>query len=240
MNPNDPNVVLLDVVARQLGEDLRQQMVFVGGAVVGLLITDPAMPSIRATEDVDVVCEVLSLTDYRAVENALRDRGFVHDTRPEAPICRWRIAGVTVDVMPPLESIFGFANRWYPLALQTAEPVLLPGGHEIRMITAPVFLATKLEAFKDRGRGDFLFSHDLGDLVSVLDGRENLVQECKDSNHELRNYLCSCFSDLVGNQAFLQSLPGHLPPDAASQERLPDVLNKLNAMAKLESTAPKV
>lgn len=53
MNPNDPNVVLLGVVAVQLGEGLRRQMVFVGGAVAGLLVTDPAMPAIRATEDVD-------------------------------------------------------------------------------------------------------------------------------------------------------------------------------------------
>mgnify|MGYP001767032712 CR=1 FL=1 len=53
MNPNDPNVVLLDVVAEQLGEALRQQMVFVGGAVAGLLVTDSAVPAIRASEDVD-------------------------------------------------------------------------------------------------------------------------------------------------------------------------------------------
>ncbi|MGL6135162.1 MAG: hypothetical protein ACRC1L_13390 [Prochlorococcaceae cyanobacterium] len=50
MNPNDPNVVMLERVAACLGEALREQLVFVGGAVTGVLITDPAMPEIRATQ----------------------------------------------------------------------------------------------------------------------------------------------------------------------------------------------
>ena len=39
MNANDPNVALLEIVAEYLGDDLREEMVFVGGAVAGLLIT---------------------------------------------------------------------------------------------------------------------------------------------------------------------------------------------------------
>lgn len=54
MNPNDPNVQMLDVVAQRLGDELSSRLVFVGGAVAGLLITDPAQPSIRPTEDVDL------------------------------------------------------------------------------------------------------------------------------------------------------------------------------------------
>jgi hypothetical protein len=51
MNPNDPNVQMLDVVAQRLGDDLCHSLVFEGGAVAGLLITDPAQPAIRPTED---------------------------------------------------------------------------------------------------------------------------------------------------------------------------------------------
>jgi len=56
MNPNDPNVFLLERATEQLGEALLEQLVFVGGAVAGVLITDPAMPEIRPTQDVDVIC----------------------------------------------------------------------------------------------------------------------------------------------------------------------------------------
>ncbi len=55
MNPNDPNVSLLERAAEHLGDALLEQLVFVGGAVAGVLITDPAMPDIRPTKDVDVI-----------------------------------------------------------------------------------------------------------------------------------------------------------------------------------------
>ena len=233
MNANDPNVALLELVAERLGEVLRGQMVFVGGAVAGLLITDPAMPGIRPTEDVDLVCEALVLAEYHRVEAALRSRGFVQDMRADAPICRWRVGSVAVDVMPTLEEILGFANRWYPLALESALPVALPSGRPIRLIAAPVFLATKLEAFDGRGKGDFLFSHDLGDLFAVIDGRDALLDECRASPPELRAYLSERFQGLLALPAFMDALPGHLPGDAASQERLPELETKLRNIAGL-------
>ena len=233
MNANDPNVALLEVVAERLGDDLRGEMVFVGGAVAGLLITDPAMPAIRPTEDVDLLCRVVVLADYRRVETALRARGFAQDMRPEAPICRWQVGAVVVDVMPTLEKILGFANRWYPLALETALPVALPSGRLIRLIAAPTFLATKLEAFDGRGKGDFLFSHDIGDLLAVVDGRDALLQECRASPPELRRYLADRLRGLLALPLFMDALPGHLPGDAASQERLPELEAKLREIAGL-------
>lgn len=234
MNANDPNVALLEVVAERLGDELRDNMVFVGGAVAGLLITDPAMPEIRPTEDVDLVCQAVVRSDYYRIEEALRARGFVQDMRPQAPICRWQVGTVVVDVMPPLPDILGFTNRWYPLALETAQTVALPSGRLIRLITAPAFLATKLVAFDGRGRGDFLFSHDMGDLLAVVDGRAVLVAECRTSPHELRAYLAERFQHLLGQLSFIEAMPCHLPGDTASQARLPQLLAKLRDIAELD------
>jgi len=236
MNPNDPNIYLIEIVADRLGDELCKELVFIGGAVTGLLITDPAMPSIRPTEDVDVICRVLTLTEYHRIEARLRSRGFVQDLSEDGPICRWRVAdlrSVIVDVMPTLESILGFSNHWYPLALETAVPTQLPSGHEIRLINAPVFVATKLEAFAGRGKGDFLSSHDLEDLLAVVDGCATLLDECKASTPELRAYLAVQFGELLMTSAFVEALSGHLPGDAASQARLPDLLGKLQQLAKL-------
>ena len=233
MNANDPNVALLVIVAERLGDALREEMVFVGGAVAGLLITDPGTPAICATEDVDMICRALVRADYHRVEAALRQRGFEQDMRPDAPICRWRVGHVAVDVIPTLEYILGFANRWYPMALETALTVALPSGHSIRLVTAPVFLATKLEDFDGRGNGDFLFNHDLEDILAVVDGRASLVNECKTCAPELRRYLGERFESLLAMRPFVDALAGHLPGDAASQERLPDLLEKLRLIAKL-------
>ncbi len=234
MNPNDINVLMLESVAQRLGDDLLGEMVFVGGAVAGLLITDPAMPAIRPTEDVDLLVQTLTLADYRRVENTLVARGFAHDMSPDAPICRWRVGDVAVDVMPALEGILGFSNPWYPLALDTAEPLALPSGTVIRLVAAPIFLATKLEAFSGRGRGDYLFSHDLGDFLAVIDGRDSLVDECRSSHAELRAYLRERVAGLLATPAFIDALPGHLPGDVGSQQRLPDLEDKLRALARLE------
>jgi len=223
MNPNDINVLMLESVAQRLGDDLLGELVFVGGAVAGLLITDPAMPAIRPTEDVDLLVQALTLADYHRVGNTLAARGFTHDMSPDAPICRWRVGGVAVDVMPALEEILGFSNPWYPLALDTAEPLALPSGTVIRLVAAPVFMATAI-----------LFSHDLGDFLAVIDGRESLVDECRSSNAELRAYLRERVTGLLTTPAFIDALPGHLPGDAASQERLPDLEDKLRALARLE------
>ena len=218
MNPNDPNVAMLEVVAEALGNELREETVFVGGAAAGLLITDPAMPAIRPTEDVDLIFEAVELVEYHRFEKRLRMRGFLQDHAAGAPICRWRVGGVTVDVMPTIDDILGFSNRWYPLAIETA----------------PAFIATKLEAFDGRGSRDYLFSHDLGDLLAVVDGRDSLLDECRQGPTALRAYLRERFTEFLARPAFVEALAGHLPGDAASQERLPDLEARLRAIAGLD------
>lgn len=233
MNADDPNVAMIEAVAERLGETLRKQLVFVGGAVAGLLITDPAQPAIRPTEDVDLLVEVATRADYALVEEALRQRGFRHDLSAAAPICRWRAGPIAVDVMPTLDDILGFSNAWYPLALATAGSSSLPSGTAIRLVTAPLFVATKFEAFAGRGANDYLFSHDLGDLISVIDGREELIDECRREGEALKAYLRRQAGGLLKASAFLEALPGHLPGDAASQARLPELLDRLRALAEI-------
>ena len=234
MNPNDPNVVLVEVVAARLGP-LRKRLVFVGGCAAGLLITDPAQPAIRATEDVDVVVETVTLRDYHAMEKEVAALGFQRDLRQGAPICRWRTGEVVMDLMPVDETVLGFSNRWYPLAVRTARTVALPSGVEIRLIDAPAFIASKLDAFSGRGNEDYLLSHDLGDVIAVIDGREELAAEFGAADPAIVQYVADVFARLLDISAFRNALPGHLPGDAASQARLPDLEAKLHNLADLRT-----
>ncbi len=233
MRAADPNLALLENVAEQLGVDLCQQLVFVGGAVVGLLVTDPATTPIRPTQDVDVVCSVTALSDYYRMGEQLRQRGWREDDRSGAPVCRWRAGALAVDVMPTHPDVLGFSSLWYPLALATATRVASPRGQTIRVVTAPVFVALKLEAFQDRGHGNYLFSHDLEDLVAVVDGRESLLAECTRSPLELQRYLAGQVSGLLATPGFQEALPGHLPGDVAGQQRLPMLLQTLRCLGRL-------
>lgn len=132
-----------------------------------------------------------------------------------------------MDVMPTNPKILGFGNCWFGPALQTAIPIELYTKRPIRLVTGPYFLATKLEAFKSRGKGDYLLSHDMEDIVAVLDGRPELIGEIRGASEKLITYLAEEFASLFKNPRFIDALPGHLPPDMASQARLPQLLNRI-------------
>jgi predicted nucleotidyltransferase len=228
---DNPNLEILEIAVQILG-DLTDSLVFVGGCVTGLLVTRIRAHQIRPTEDVDVIAQAATIAEYHSVEAKLVARGFKHDTSPDAPICRWLGGGITLDLMPSQPGVLSFHNRWYPLAVSTAIPMALPSGRSIRLISAPLFVATKLEAFKDRGHGDFLASHDLEDIVTVVDGRPTLADELRQSPQELRAYLAAELSPLLRTPEFLDALPGHLPGDSASQSRIPIVIDVLERLAQ--------
>ena len=234
---NDPNLAILEVVAHALGP-VRDDVVFVGGCAAGLLLTQVRADRIRATEDVDIVAQTVTLKDYQSIEQRVRARGFKNDIRADAPICRWIYGSIQVDLMPSEQHILGFANRWYPLVLETAAEMALPSGLRIRLITAPLFIATKLEAFRGRGRTadgkpDYLGSHDMEDIIAIVDRRPELVDECREVGPELREYLARSFSELVATADFMTTLAGHLPGDAASQGRLAKIIQILRELTRL-------
>jgi hypothetical protein len=220
----------LETVAQALAP-LQEKVVFLGGSIVGLLLTDRASPPVRPTKDVDVLVETVTYGQQAGLESRLRALGFEHDQSEGAPICRWLIGDVKVDVMPSDASALGFSNRWYPEALRTALPFPLRKGIQIALVSPACFLATKLEAFSSRGNGDYLASPDIEDLVAVIDGRPEIVAEVGASDAEVRAFLESEFTTLLSNEAFLQALPGHLQGDEASQGRVPHILRRFSQMS---------
>ncbi len=223
----NPNLARLAAAADKL-EPLLGQIAFAGGCVTGLLLTDPAAAPVRPTLDVDAIVAIGSYVEFMFLESRLRDLGFHQPHAEGAPICRWKSGDLLLDLMPTDSSILGFTNRWYPPALAHAQKLEI-GKYEIRVITAPYFLATKLEAFHGRGKDDFS-SHDLEDIVTVIDGRPELAEEVHSAPTDLRKYLSDEFGALLSNRCFLDALPGHLLPDAASQQRAGLILDRIKRL----------
>lgn len=212
-------------------EVLGGRVVFLGGAATPLLITDPALPHIRTTFDVDVIVEVVSRMDYYRLEEALRKRGFTQRIDSEHPVCRWSFQEVIIDIMPTDEKILGFSNRWYLQAIQHSVVVGIDEYLDIRVVTAPFFLATKLEAFFGRGSNDFLTSHDMEDIITIINGRKEIIGEVGGSSRGLRTFLSETFTAFLANEAFLESIPGHLLPDPGNQARYAIVLDRIKQIA---------
>lgn len=224
----------LSRVARRLYELGITDIVFVGGATIGLFLSDTAAPEPRATRDVDVITPEMSRVAYNALERKLRSAGFTQPMEEGDPICRWRIDGVTVDLMPSDASVLGFSNRWYPAIIEHARPRALPDGTTIRLVTTPYLIAAKLEAFHGRGGGDYS-SHDIEDIIILLDGRKEVVEEVEKAPDEVRNYVADEFRMLLADEGFVEALPEHLFPDAASQARAPIILERMADIAQTES-----
>jgi hypothetical protein len=206
---------------------------FLGGCIVPLLLDDPDLVPIRPTNDVDVVIMLVGQRQMASIEARLRDEGFKHAAHPGAPMCRWELKGITVDVMPDRDAEFmGLSTRWFPEALQSATLHGIPGG-EVPVVSATAFVATKLTAFSERGKGDF-YHRDIEDVISVVDGRASLNSEWTTSSPDLRAYVSAEIRRYLANPSFVDQLPGHLPSDPASQGRLPLLMERLTAIAKIE------
>ncbi|MDD4118180.1 MAG: hypothetical protein PHI39_08215 [Kiritimatiellae bacterium] len=222
----------LILVARKL-ESLGVDFVFTGGAVVGFLVDNPLIPIPRRTNDVDAIVAVTTRIQYTDLEERLRrEAGFRHDTSEGAPRCRWLADSVRVDILPMQDPTGEWSTRWFEHALESASVQALRGVR-LPIVSATCFVATKLDALADRGKGDYRVSHDLEDIVAVIDGRETLCAELAAESPELRRAVAAGIRNLLGRSDFREALPGHLLSDDASQARLPLLIGRLEGIAGL-------
>ena len=162
----------------------------------------------RSTIDVDCVIEIANRLGYYGIEEELRKLGFSNVV--EGPTCRWKKNSLILDVMPTDPSILGFTNIWYPEGVRTAKKIELPSGKKVSIFTLPYFIASKIEAFKGRGLNHFLLSHDIEDIIAVIDGNENVADEILNATDTIKSYLKDEFSKLMKNSDFTESIEGHI------------------------------
>lgn len=230
----NPNIEILEIAVQALGP-VCEDLVFLGGCATALLISDSAAPPVRVTRNVDTITETASVAEYRKLGKRLRARGFDVDYTEDAPICRWTGHGIILDVMPIDEKVLGFSNDWYASAIETAIALTLPSGASIKLIDAVHFLATKLAAFDGRGDKDYVMSHDLEDVICVLDGRPELEDEIERASGDVRDYVCVRLRDFLDDSRFREALSGHLPGDSGSQARLPNLVARLERLAATQT-----
>jgi hypothetical protein len=228
--PN-PNLEMLRIAVKNL-DYLNDELVYVGGCTTGLFITDEGAGEVRTTRDVDTIVEATTYGEYVKISEKLNLQGFQIDTRPDAPLCRWVKDEIVLDVMPLNGEILGFTNSWYQSAVENAFDFEILPERKIRVVSPPYFCATKIEAFEGRGNGDFLSSHDLEDLITVVDGREELADEIYESSPDLRNFIARKFASFLANRKFRDALSGYLYPDEGTQSRVKILIQRLQKIAE--------
>jgi len=200
---------------------LNNKVVFVGGSTVSLY-ADIQTLNVRPTDDVDVILEILNYSNRSELEAKLRSIGFQHDI-DSGVICRFRIQGIIVDVMSTTPDAFGFSNKWYPEGFATAIDYVIDET-VVKILSVPYFIATKLEAFKSRGR-DGRTSPDFEDIVYVLENRQTVWGELAATTGEIKKYLQFEFTRLIKNPSIFEWIDCHVeynspPPTYAILEKM--------------------
>lgn len=197
---------MLEQVATALGPELCQQMTFVGGCTTGLLLTDNfTKEQVRHTEDVDLIVHAIGYLGFYELQERLKQRGFtipMAEPGDDLPICAMQLGVLRVDFMPDDEEVLGFTSRWYKAAMQTASEHQLTPEITIQLVAPVYFLATKLEAYKGRGKGDALMSRDIEDILNLVDGREELINEVQSAEKSVQQYIASELTVLLSDGNF--------------------------------------
>lgn len=222
------NKTILSIVAEGLG-DMIDQFVFVGGTVVELYASSESYQESRQTDDVDCVIEVTSLANYYLLEEKLRTYGFYDDMDVDAPICRKLYKGIKVDIMPTNEDILQFTNKWYKHGFVCAQNYALSSDRHIKILTAPYFIAAKLEAFFSPCRTynlDVYASHDFEDIIYILDNCEGILQLIENSDNSVKTYIQQQFDYLLKNKPIVYALSGILRDDE-NEKRILNIIERI-------------
>ena len=214
-------------------EELVSETVFVGGATVILYDNKRTEEEQRPTQDVDCVIEITSRKLYNELEEKLRKKGFKHDQRQGAPVCRWIFNGVTTDIVPSKPEIIGFSNGWYPEGVANSIWYELTKKIKIRIFTPVFFLATKIEALKDRGMSDIRLSRDFEDIVAIFDFQNDMDEFIFKADGPLRNFLRNEIKVLVKHHQIEEAIYANMPPRYREKEA-PDVFEKMKFIASLK------
>ncbi len=226
------NIEMLQTVAKGLGE-LKDEVVFVGGAVAELYADNPAASEIRPTKDIDCVIELKSRIEHETLEENLRAKGFAHDTSKDAPICRMIYKDIKVDVMPTNENILGFSNIWYEEGIEMKIPKTLPDGTVVFVFPPEYYLAAKFEAHKGRGGKDLRQSHDFEDIIYILDNCPGILENISTSNPGVNMYLKKECLNLLENPNITEGIEAALPY-GSGEEGTEIILELIQSITEIE------
>jgi len=183
---NTINLEVIRKIAVALGA-MNEQVVYVGGATVSLYINDPAADDVRPTKDLDISLAIASLGELEVIRKQLIRKGFKQSPEDDI-ICRFRYEDIKVDVMSTKAVGWAPANPWFASGFAQKEITEIED-QKIQILPLPYFLASKFSAFNDRGAIDPRTSHDLEDIVYVLDNRMDIVEKLAKVPDDVRSYL---------------------------------------------------
>lgn len=224
------NTIIIERVANALG-DLNKKVIYVGGATVGLYINDPAADDVRPTKDVDISIKVASFVELEDIREQLSERGFQQSADLDV-ICRFKFDDILVDVMATKPIAWAPANPWFEKGFQRLEKVKI-NDITIQIMPLTFFLASKFVAFHDRGGSDPRFSHDLEDIIYIMDNRTDwhhlLINE---EDTAVKEYLVNELKMILTSNKIQEAILGNLYYET-QDKRFAMIMDKIKAIVNV-------
>jgi Nucleotidyl transferase AbiEii toxin, Type IV TA system len=220
-------VQMLEKAAKLLAA-LNKKIVFIGGATISLYLDEVSAVDARPTNDVDCVINIIPRTKYYLLEEQLRQIGLEQDQGKI--ICRWRYQDLIIDIMPADTSILGFSNPWYKPGIKKSIIYNLPSGQKINIFPVTYLLASKIEAFNSRGNRNFMYSHDLEDIILLLDGCPDLEAEIQQADIKVKKFIRTWFKSEL--EDLIEIAPGHLSSASKNAGREQLLLSLINSISQ--------
>ena len=197
-------------ISLALGE-MNEQVIFVGGATIGLYINDPGAEDVRVTKDVDITVEIASVGELESIRKDLVKKGFKQSPE-DSVLCRFRYDNIKVDVMSTKEVGWAPANPWFAAGFAQRVEVKI-GDQMIQLLPLPYFIASKLAAHIGRGGRDPRTSHDFEDIVYVIDNRTDIVEQIDKSPDDVKPYLKEQLQLILSDNVKQEAILGNLSYD---------------------------
>jgi predicted nucleotidyltransferase len=197
MNNTQINRIAIQRVS-QLFNDYEKEIMFVGGSVVSEYIDDRAALDIRPTADIDIVVQLLSISELENIREYLANRNVYADTE-SGVICRFKYEDIKIDVMSTKNVGWAPANEWYELGQHKAITKSIQDV-EIKLLPVEYFIATKISAYKNRGE-DPRYDKDFGDIIYILDYRSTIIEDIKRADEKVLDYILPFLKILVKEES---------------------------------------
>lgn len=222
------NLKIVEKVASTL-EEINDDVIYVGGAVVSLYVTDEGAEQPRPTKDIDIAVQISTYYQMDQLRKKLADKN-IFPAPEETVLYRYTYEDILIDFIPYEATPLGPTNRWLKPGFKKAYPIKI-GGAEIKILPVSLFLATKWEAFKSRGR-DPRMSHDFEDIIYVIDNNLNVVDDVINADNDVQMFLKGMSEEILSHSSRNEIIECHINP-YTMEDRRNLIINKLEQLYQI-------
>lgn len=222
------NLKVVEKVALALDE-INNDVIYVGGAVVSLYVTDEGAEQPRPTKDIDISVQISSYSEMDTLREQLAHKK-MYPAMTETVLYRYTYEDILIDFIPYGETPLGPTNSWLKPGFKKAYYVPI-GNTKIKILPVSMFLATKWEAHKNRG-GDPRMSHDFEDIIYVIDNNLHLIADVTNADEDVQIFLKEMSQEILSHSSLHEIIECHINPFTAKErkELIIEKLKKINTL----------